>query len=498
MSTQAALPARIGLPERHVNPWLVLCLVCLAQFMVILDATIVNVALPSIQTDLGMAEGSLQWVVNSYTLMFGGFLLLGGRAGDLIGRKRVFLTGVVVFVVASFLNGIAGSSTLLILARGLQGFGAALVAPAALSILTTTFAEGRDRTRALGVWAAIATGGAAVGLLLGGILVEFLSWPWIFFVNVPVGIATFLASLKYVPESRADAEHRTFDLPGAVTVTAGLIALVYGIVNVQKVGWTSGTTMLWGAVALVLLTAFVVIEQRQPAPLVRLGIFAVKTVRAANVTMLLVASGLFAMFFFNTLYVQRVLGFSPLQAGLAFLPFTAGIGIGAGLSQPGVKKLGIRTTSIIGMTLASIGMLMLLTTNANGTYLSDLLPGLITISIGMGLTFVPVTLLATSGVERADAGLASGLFNTAQQVGGALGLAILSTLAVNRTDNALSGVTGQPTQAQQNDALVTGFHAAFFGSALFLAAGIVVMATLLKRSDIEQVDTERSMTEMAA
>ena len=483
---------------RHVNPWLVLCLVCLAQFMVILDATIVNVALPSIQTDLQMAEADLQWVVNSYTLIFGGFLLLGGRAGDLIGRKRVFLVGVVVFTAASFLNGVADSATFLILARGLQGFGAALVAPAALSILTTTFAEGDDRTKALGVWAAIATGGAAVGLLLGGILVDLFSWPWIFFVNVPVGIATFVASLKYVPESRADAEHRTFDFPGAVTVTAGLIALVYGIVNVQKAGWTSGTTILWGTAALVLLTAFVVIEQRQRAPLVRLGIFTVKTVRAANVTMLLVASGLFAMFFFNTLYVQRVLGFSPLQAGLAFLPVTAGIGIGAGLSQPGVKRLGIRTTSIIGMTMATVGMLLLLTTDANGTYLSDVLPGLIPISIGMGLTFVPVTLLATSGVEHEDAGLASGLFNTSQQVGGALGLAILSTLAVNRTDNALGGLPGQPTPVQQNDALVTGFHAAFFGGALFFVAGIIVMVFLLKREDVERVDVDRPLTEVAA
>ena len=486
------------MPNRNTNPWLVLCLVCLAQFMVILDATIVNVALPSIQTGLKMAEEDLQWVVNSYTLTFGGFLLLGGRAGDLIGRKRVFLVGVVVFTVASFLNGIADSSTWLILARGLQGLGAALIAPAALSILTTTFAEGPDRTKALGVWAAIATGGAAVGLLLGGILVDFFSWPWIFFVNVPVGIATFIASLRYVPESRADAEHRIFDVPGAVTVTAGLIALVYGIVNVQKAGWTSGTTLFWGALALVLLSAFVVIEQRQSAPLVRLGIFTVRTLRAANVTMLLVASGLFAMFFFNTLYVQRVLGFSPLQAGLAFLPVTAGIGIGAGLSQPGVKRLGIRTTSIIGMTIATVGMLLLLTTDPNGTYLSDVLPGLIPISIGMGLTFVPLTLLATSGIEHEDAGLASGLFNTSQQVGGALGLAILSTLAVNRTDNALGGLTGRPTLVQQNDALVTGFHAAFFGGALFFVAGIIVMITLLKREDEEQVDTDRSMTEIAA
>jgi EmrB/QacA subfamily drug resistance transporter len=335
------------LSTKHVNPWLVLCLVCIAQFMVILDATIVNVALPSIQTDLDVAEADLQWVVNSYTLIFGGFLLLGGRAGDLIGRKRLFLAGVVVFTAASLLNGIATSSEFLIVARGLQGLGAAFVAPAALSILTTTFPEGQQRTKAMGVWAAIATGGAAVGLLLGGILVEFLSWPWIFFVNVPVGIAVFLLSLRYVPESRADAEHRIFDVPGAVTVTAGLIALVYGIVNVQESGWTSASTIGFGAVALVLLTAFVAIELRQRAPLVRLDIFRVRTLRAANLAMLMVASGLFAMFFFNTLYVQRVLGFSPLEAGLAFLPVTVGIGIGAGLSQPLVKKLGIRTTSIV-------------------------------------------------------------------------------------------------------------------------------------------------------
>jgi EmrB/QacA subfamily drug resistance transporter len=486
------------LPVKHVNPWLVLSLVCMAQFMVILDATIVNVALPSIQTDLDVAEADLQWVVNSYTLIFGGFLLLGGRAGDLIGRKRLFLAGVVVFTLASLLNGVATSSEFLIVARGLQGLGAAFVAPAALSILTTTFPEGQERTKAMGVWAAIATGGAAVGLLLGGILVEFLSWPWIFFVNVPVGIAVFLLSLRYVPESRADAEHRIFDVPGAVTVTAGLIALVYGIVNVQESGWTSASTIGFGAVALVLLSAFVAIELRQRAPLVRLDIFRVRTLRAANLAMLMVASGLFAMFFFNTLYVQRVLGFSPLEAGLAFLPVTVGIGIGAGLSQPLVKKLGIRTTSIIGMSIATVGMLLLLTTDANGTYLGDVLPGLIPISIGMGLTFVPVTLLATSGMAHEDAGLASGLFNTSQQVGGALGLAILSTLAVDRTTDSLSSVAGQPSAAQQAEALVSGFHAAFLGGAVFFVAGIVAMVTLLKREDVAEVDTDRPMTEMAA
>jgi len=482
---------------KHVSPWLVLSLVCIAQFMVVLDATIVNVALPSIQADLNVAEADLQWVVNSYTLIFGGFLLLGGRAGDLIGRKRLFLAGVVVFTAASFLNGIATSSEFLILARGLQGLGAALVAPAALSILTTTFAEGPQRTKAMGVWAAIATGGAAVGLLLGGILVEFLSWPWIFFVNIPVGIGAFLLSLRYVPESRADAEHRIFDLPGAVTVTAGLIALVYGIVQVQQSGWTSASTVGFGALALVLLSAFVVIELRQRAPLVRLDIFKVPTLRAANLAMLLVASGLFAMFFFNTLYVQRVLGFSPLQAGLAFLPVTVGIGLGAGLSQPLVKWIGIRSTSILGMSTATVGMLLLLTTDANGSYLTDVLPGLIPISIGMGLTFVPVTLLATSGMDNRDAGLASGLFNTSQQVGGALGLAILSTLAVDRTSNALGGLPGQPTAIQQGEALVSGFHAAFLGGAVFFVAGIAVMLLLLKRSDVERVDVDRPMTELA-
>jgi predicted MFS family arabinose efflux permease len=267
---------------------------------------------------------------------------------------------------------------------------------------------------------------------------------------------------------------------------------------VQKAGWTSASTIGFGAVALILLSAFVAIEQRQRAPLVRLGIFRIRTLRTANVTMLLVASGLFAMFFFNTLYVQRVLGYTPLEAGLAFLPVTVGIGIGAGLSQPLVKRIGIRTTSIIGMSIATVGMLLLVTSDANGTYLSDVLLGLGPVSVGMGLTFVPVTLLATSGLEHEDAGLASGLFNTSQQVGGALGLAILSTLAVNRTENHIGGLPGQPTIVQQGEALVTGFHWAYFGGALFFVAGIVVMVTMLARADEAQVDVDRPMTEMVA
>ncbi|HVM70077.1 MAG TPA: MFS transporter [Gaiellaceae bacterium] len=482
----------------HAKKWWALALLAAVQFMVVLDIAIVNVALPSIQIDLGFSQGNLQWVISAYALVFGGFLLLGGRMADLLGRRRVFIAGLALFTLASLLLGFAWSETSLIALRALQGLGAAIISPAALSILTTTFAAGAERTKALGIWAAIATGGAAVGLLLGGVLTEFLSWPWIFFVNVPVGILAFIASLRFVPESRADAEHRIFDVPGAVTVTAGLVALVYGIVKVQEAGWTSWSTAGFGLAAVILLTAFVLIELRQKAPLVRLDVFRVRTLRAANISMLLVASGLFAMFFFNTLYVQRVLGFSPLEAGFAFLPVTMGIGLGAGLSQVFVKRIGIRATSIGGMSLATVGMLLLLTTSADGSYLGDVLPGLVPISIGMGLTFVPVTLLATSNVEHEDAGLASGLFNTSQQVGGALGLAILSTIAVDRTGDHLGGLPGQPSAVQQAEALVTGFHGAFFGGAVFFVLGITVMLLFLKRRDEEQVDVDRPVTELAA
>jgi EmrB/QacA subfamily drug resistance transporter len=471
----------------HKNPWLVLVLVCMAQFMVILDATIVNVALPSIQTDLEMSNADLQWIVNAYALVFGGFLLLGGRAGDLVGRKRIFLIGVVIFTVASLLNGLAPSSEFLIVFRGLQGLGAALVSPAALSIITTTFREGAERTKAMGVWAAIAVGGGAVGLVLGGILVDAFSWPWIFFVNVPVGIAVFFVSLRHVPESRDEHAHRSFDLAGAVTVTAGLIALVYGIVKAQEQGWTSLHTGGFGLLALVLLTAFVFIERSSPEPLVRLSIFRVRTIRAANVVMFLVAAGLFAMFYFNTIFLQRVLDYSPLKAGLAFLPFTAGIIIGAGVSQSLVPRLGAREVPVIGLVLAIPGLLLFTRLDPGSSYLVDLLPGIMLVSIGMGLVFVPVTLIATSGMPADDAGLASGLFNTSQQIGGALGLAILATLAASATTDTLAGVAGQPTPADRAQALVDGFHVAYVGSVLFLAAGLVFLLTLLRRSDVAGV-----------
>jgi len=466
------------------NPWLVLVLVCLAQFMVVLDATIVNVALPTIQQDLDMTDTNLQWIVNAYTLMFGGFLLLGGRAGDLAGRKKVFLLGLVLFTSASLLCALATGSTWLIMTRGLQGLGAALVSPAALSIVTATFREGAERTKALGVWAAIAVGGGAVGLLLGGILVDAFSWPWIFFVNVPVGIVAIALSLRFVPESRDEHAHRSFDVAGAVAVTGGLIALVYGIVRSAEKGWGSGEVLGILALAAVLLVGFVVIEHRSAEPLVRLSIFSVRTVRGANVAMLVVACGLFAMFFFNTLFVQRVLGYSPLQAGLAFLPFTAGIIIGSVLSQQLIPRFGAREVPVIGLVIAVVGMLLFLRLSPESTYLSDILPGIMLASIGMGLTFVPVTLIATSGVPVDDAGLASGLFNTSQQIGGALGLALLSTFAASKTADVLAATGGKPTQAETAQALVDGFHIAWIGCAAFLGAGAVLLFTLLRRGDV--------------
>ena len=463
-------------PRGATSKWLVLVIACMAQFMVVLDATVVNIALPSVQRGLHFAPANLQWVVNSYTLVFGGFLLLGGRAADLLGRKRLFVAGVLLFSLASLLNGFAQSSGMLIVGRGLQGLGGALVSPAALAIITTTFTDASERTKALGVWSAIAASGAAVGLLMGGVLTDLASWRWVFFVNVPVGIITIALALRYVAESRIEVEHRSFDLAGAVTVTGGLVLLVYAIVKAQSYGWGSGKTigLLAGAVAL--LGAFVAIEARSKAPLVRLSIFRVRALAVGDSVLLLVASGMFGMFFFASLYVQEILGYSPLRAGLAFLPVTAGIMIGAGVAQPLIKRVGVRNVSTGGIALAAAGMLVLTQLPVHGSYVSDLLVGLLPISLGMGLTFVPITLMGTSGVSDDDAGLASGLFNTAQQVGGSLGLAILSTLAASQTARVLDGTS----QAAVFAARVSGYHVAFLAAAIMLGAGVVIMTVALR------------------
>jgi EmrB/QacA subfamily drug resistance transporter len=474
--------------DQKINPWLALVVVCMGQFMVVLDATVVNVALPSIQADLGISDSSLQWVVNAYTLFFGGFLLLGGRMADLIGRRTLFLAGIGVFSVASLANGLAQSEEMLIGARALQGLGGALLSPAALAVITTTFAEGSDRTKALSAWAAIASGGSAAGLLLGGVLTELLSWEWIFFINVPIGIGIVFAALRFVPNSRVATGTRHFDIAGAVSVTSGLVVLVYAIVKAEEWGWGSTDTLALGALALALLASFVWIERRSPSPLVRLSLFRMRSLAAANGVFLLIIGGLFAMFFFASLYLQNVLGYSALTTGVAFLPVTAGIMIGAITAQQLVTRVGVRAVMLVGMAVAAAGLgVLAATTSVDGTYLG-VFAGLVPMSIGMGATFVSLTLVATTGVEADDAGLASGVFNTSQQVGGALGLAVLSTLANDRTASFLADLTGVPTQAQQQAALVEGFQLAFIAAAALMAIGALLLMALLRQRDVARID----------
>jgi EmrB/QacA subfamily drug resistance transporter len=471
------------------NRWLVLVIVCVAQFMVVLDATVVNVALPSIQTALHFTSADLQWIVNAYTLVFGGFLLLGGRASDLLGRQRLFIAGVVVFTIASAINGIADSSSVLIAGRALQGFGGALVSPAALSIVTTTFEEGAERTKALGVWSAIAAGGAAAGLVIGGALTESLSWRWVFFINLPIGIAATLLALRFVPNTRAEERPATYDVAGASTVTGGLLVLVYAIVKAPAYGWLSGKTIGLFVLAVALLLAFVVIELRSRAPLIRLGIFRLRSLTGSNGTMLFVMAGLFAMFYFASLYLQDTLHYGPLKAGLAFVPFTLGIIVGAGLSQALIQRIGVRAVTYIGLTLGTLGLLYFARLPVHGTYMKDVLPTIVVVSIGMGLTFVPCTLLATTNVASADAGLASGLLNTSQQVGGALGLAILASLATSRTNHLLAGAVSPIADAVKGRAVVSGYHVAFAVGAGMLVAGAFVLLVTVRKQDAAAIDS---------
>jgi EmrB/QacA subfamily drug resistance transporter len=474
------------------NRWLILVIACLAQFMVVLDATIVNVALPSIQHGLHFSASSLPWVVNAYTLMFGGFLMLGGRAGDLLGRRRLFIAGVILFAGASLLNGLAASPAMLIFGRGLQGLGGALVSPAAMSIITTTFTDNAERTRALGVWSAIAAGGAAVGLLLGGVLTDLVSWPWIFFVNVPVGVLTIVLASRFVPESRAHNISRSFDLAGATTVTAGLVVIVFAIIKAQSWGWGAANTIALLASGAALLALFVAIERRSDAPLVPLRIFRIRTLATADAALLLLGSAMFGMFFFASLYVQEILGYSPLRAGFAFLPATVGIIIGSVIAQQLIRRIGVRNVAVGGFLLAAVGMTLLTGVQVGGSYVSDLLVGLVPLSIGLGLTFVPITLLATGGVSSDEAGVASGLFNTAQQVGGSLGLALMSTVAANRTASVLHG--GATLAAAQ----VSGYQLAFTIAAGMLAAGAVILVVALRQRHVRDLELDPSALVVAA
>jgi EmrB/QacA subfamily drug resistance transporter len=465
--------------------WAVLVIAGLAQFMVVLDITVVNIALPSIQRGLHFSATNLQWVVNGYTLIFGGFLLLGGRAADLLGRKRLFIAGVILFAAASLLNGVAQSSGMLIVGRGLQGLGGALVSPAALAIVTTTYTRRDQRTTALAAWSAIAAAGSALGLLLGGVLTDIASWRWVFFINVPIGIGAILLALRYIAESRVESARR-YDVAGAVAVTSGLVVFVYTIVKAQAYGWGSARTVGGFLVALILLATFVVIEQRSDNPLMRLNIFRVRSLAIGDASLLLVASAMFGMFYFASLYVQEILHDSPLTAGFVFLPVCVGIMIGSIVAQQTMKRVGVRNLAAVGTFVAAIGLLFLTRLPVHGRYVEDLLPGLLPLAFGLGMTFVAVTVLATSGVDGDDAGLASGLFNVSQQVGGSLGLAILSTLAASQTSHLLSSHSAGGVAA----ATVSGYHVAFLGAGIMLAAAGLLLTFALRRSHMAAIEEE--------
>jgi EmrB/QacA subfamily drug resistance transporter len=450
--------------------WLALVLLAAAQFVVVLDASIVNVALPSIGSALDFSQGNLSWVVNAYTLTFGGFLLLGGRMADLLGRRRLFIAGLILFSIASLAGGLAQSDVWLIAARAVQGLGAALLSPAALSLVTEIFEEGAERNKALGVWGAVAGSGGAAGVLLGGMLTEWAGWEWVLYVNVPIGIAAALLAPRLLPESRNDGA-RHFDVAGAVTVTAGLSLLVYSLVNANEAGWGSTETLVLIALAVALIAAFVLIERRTKAPLVPFpGIFRLRTIRGINVTALLIAMALFSMFFFISLYMQQVLGYDPLEAGVAYLPLAGGIIISAGLASQLVTRFGVKPVLVSGLLLTAVGLLWFSQISPDGSYLGDILfPSLVS-AFGLGFAFVPMTVAAVAGVEPHEAGLASGLINTSQQVGGALGLAVLAAIANSRTDSLAESGTALPVALTEGfqTALLVGSGFAIFGAILAL------------------------------
>ena len=461
----------------------VLAIVAVAQFMVVLDASIVNVALPTIKRDVGFSEQSLSWILNAYTLIFGGFLLLGGRAADRLGRRRLFMAGIALFTAASLVCGVSQSEGELLVARGFQGLGGAMVSPAALSIILTTFAEGSERNRALSVWGAIAGAGGAVGLLLGGALVQALSWRWVFFVNVPFGAAVLVLAPRIVPESRATAVAKGgYDVQGAVAITLGTTALVFTLIKADSWGWTSGRTIAGFVVSAVLVAAFVAIERRHEDPLVPLRIFSNRSLAASDATMLVVVAALFGMFFFLTLYMQQVLGFSALKTGVAYMPLSVTLIASSAVASKLVDRFTPKPVLGTGLLVAAGGFILLTRVSAHSDYGSHVLPAMLVLAAGMGCAFVPVTIAGTSGVAPDDSGLASGLLNMTQQVGGSLGLAILSSVATSRTTSALH--TGLALPA----ALTHGFKGAFVVGAGLCAMGALFTIVLLPGRRREPAD----------
>ena len=458
---------------RRATLTLVVC--CLAQFMVVLDVSIVNVALPSISADLDFEPASLAWVVNAYTLAFAGFLLLGGRAADLLGRREVFAGGLALFALASLAGGLAQSELTLVAARAAQGLGGAVVAPATLSILTTGFPEGHERNRALGYWGAMGAVGGASGALLGGVLTEALNWRWILIINVPIGLFGALAALRVVRAGRRDeGATRRFDLAGALTVTTGLVVVTYGIVQTDDYGWGSERTLLTLAAGAALLAVFLLVEGRLAArPLVPLRIFASRALTGANVVVFCLGGSVFAMWYFVSLYLQQVLGYSPIEAGVAFLPMPLTIAAVTQAATRLTSRKGPGPVLATGMALIGAGMLLFARVPPDGAYAADVLAPALLCSAGIGFSFVPVTIAATTGVARTEAGLASGLVNTSRQMGGSLGLALLATVATQRT----TGVAGDVSQLE---ALTEGFQRAFALGAAIALCGALVSALVLR------------------
>jgi EmrB/QacA subfamily drug resistance transporter len=458
--------------------WKALALVCTSVFMVVLDVAIVNVALPSIGRDLGFSEDNLQWVVTAYALTFGGFLLLGGRAADLIGRRSVFMFGLVLFSVASLVCGLAESDGMLIAARAVQGLGAAIISPSSLSIITTLFVEGSERNKALGVWGAVAGSGAAAGVLAGGVLTRYLGWEWIFFINVPVGLAALALTLVLVPESRRVGMRRQLDPLGAVTVTASLLALVYGISEAPDVGWGTFQTIGLLALSAVLMAVFLVWETRVAAPLMPLGIFRIRLLAAANIVGFLQAGSLFANFFVLTLYLQQVLEYSALQAGIAFVATAGTAVVMAAPAQALVTRLGPKPVLVVGLALLAGGVLWYTRVPVDGSYPIDLLPAFVAYGIGIPFSFIPVTIAALAGVEEREAGLASGLLNTSQQIGGAIGVAVIATIAIEHAETLLAERNPPPV------AFTEGFQWGFWGVFAITAASLVAALLLIRRQEL--------------
>lgn len=459
------------LSKHSENKWVILALLAVAQFMVVLDVSIVNVALPSIARSLHFNQSELQWVVTAYAITFGGFLLLGGRAADLFGRRRIFMTAVFFFAGASLLCGLAQSSSWIIVTRAIQGLAGAFMSPAALSIVLSEFREGKERNAALGVWAGVAAGGGAVGVLLGGVLTQYLNWRWNFFVNVPVGLLVWLASFRLLPHHIGEENHKIkLDISGAATVTAGLMSLVYGLSKAPSDGWGSGTVIGILAVSVLLLAIFVVNEMKVPQPLMPLGLFKIRNVAGGNVAALVVASTLFSQFFFLSLYVQNVLGYGPAKSGVCFLPVAFIIGLTSAMVSRFVGKVGYKWFLTAGPLALAIGFFLLRDIPVDGTYWGNVFPGLAINALGMGLSFISMTLAATTGIPKHFSGLASGMLNTSQQVGGAIGLAVLSAVSVSAAKRAVSSRAAHSVAAAQ----VHGYHSAFY-----VAIGLAISASLV-------------------